>query len=136
MVEASTGLSRRFNAKEVRAIDGEHLQFARIGEIQAAGHAGQQHAQRENVRQFVVMADRLFPGAVIRQENRLADVAPASADPEIGNGQRGLVNVRRAPRFADHLNRLLTGDWMCLYFGRVLLWRADLAGANIKCPAR
>ena len=93
--------------------------------------------EREDVRQLVVVADRVFPGAVVRQENRLGDVATGRADAEIGNGQRGLINIRRAPRFAHHFHRAADGRLEGLHLAGVLLRRIDLGRSKHQAgPAR
>ena len=60
---------------------------------------------------------------------------PARADPEIGNRQRGLVNVRRAPRFGDHFHRAgSTGDWSASTLPVFFSGELTFAGANINWP--
>ena len=57
---------------------------------------------------------------------------PVVPTPEIGNRQRGLIDIRRAPRFSDHFHR--AADWRLEASTLLVFFSGELtlAGANIK----
>ncbi len=59
--------------EQVAVMAGEGLQVGRIGEVEAAGQAGQDDAKLEHVGNFVVMTERDFPALPIGQEDRALD---------------------------------------------------------------
>ena len=122
------------HTKEIAPVDGEDLQLARIGEVQATGDACQQHAERKDVRQFIVMPDRMLPRPVIRKEDRLGDAGARRADTEVRNRQRGLIDVRRAPRFGHNFHSMAHWRLESFHFGGVLLRRTDFCWSKHQMP--
>ncbi len=78
------GVQPRVQREQVAAMGDEALQVLGVGKVQAAGQAGQNHSQAEDVGQGIVMAELLLPGDVAGKVDGPGEGGRAVADREIG----------------------------------------------------
>jgi len=77
------GVELLIEPEQVAAMRDETVEVFGLVEVEAAGEAGEDKAEAEDIGDGIVVADLVFPGNIAGEENRFRDFVVAFADVEV-----------------------------------------------------
>src|SRR3954470_9018492 len=92
--------------EEIVSVIGKQLEISGVCEIEAAGKAGQNHPERKNVGQFVMMPDGVLPCLVVRNIDGFLYRFGIFGHAEVDDRMRAGVEIGRSLHLADDFHGL------------------------------